>query len=66
MLVLNETLSDGADHRNGTDMFERAKGKIFRGMIIQGFTFSSVSSTFVNRLCLQVSKEWFIIVSHIQ
>ena len=66
MLVLNETLSDCADHRNGTDMFERAKGKIFRGMIIQGLSFSSVSSNVVNRFCLQVSKERFIIVSHIQ
>ena len=34
MLVLNETLAEGADHRNGTDMFERAKGKIFRGTVV--------------------------------
>ena len=34
MLVLNETLTEGADHRNGTDMFERAKGKIFRGTVV--------------------------------
>ena len=31
MLILNETLYEGGDYRNGTEMFERAKGKIFRG-----------------------------------
>ena len=34
MIVLNETLNEGGDYRNGTEMFERTKGKIFRGNFI--------------------------------
>jgi hypothetical protein len=28
---LNDTLDAGLDHKNGTLMFEKAKGKTFRG-----------------------------------
>ncbi|XP_041368120.1 atrial natriuretic peptide receptor 1-like [Gigantopelta aegis] len=32
LLILNETLAEGLDHRNGTLMFDKAKGKSFRGI----------------------------------
>ncbi|XP_060074687.1 atrial natriuretic peptide receptor 1-like [Ylistrum balloti] len=32
MLILNETVTEGNDHRNGTLIFDKAKGKIFRGI----------------------------------
>ncbi|XP_069136802.1 atrial natriuretic peptide receptor 1-like [Argopecten irradians] len=32
MLILNETVTEGGDHRNGTLVFNKAKGKTFRGI----------------------------------
>ncbi|XP_067667417.1 atrial natriuretic peptide receptor 1-like [Haliotis asinina] len=32
LLVLHEAVAEGADHRNGTLMFNKAKGKSFRGV----------------------------------
>ncbi|XP_021355840.1 atrial natriuretic peptide receptor 1-like [Mizuhopecten yessoensis] len=32
MLILNETVTEGSDHRNGTLVFNKAKGKTFRGI----------------------------------
>ncbi|XP_033750419.1 LOW QUALITY PROTEIN: atrial natriuretic peptide receptor 1-like [Pecten maximus] len=32
MLILNETVTEGSDHRNGTLVFNKAKGKAFKGI----------------------------------